>query len=62
MLVTVQVAVWPPLSIVPLHPSENVVVRGAITEMVLLIIFVTYTSPLPVLKAMSNGYNGLLNG
>ncbi len=39
----------------PLHPSENVVMRGAITETVLLIIFVIYTSPLSVLKAMSNG-------
>ena len=38
------VAVWPALPIVPLHPSENVVVSGAITETVLL-------SMIPTLKA-----------
>ena len=51
----VHVAVWPALPIVPLHPSENVVVRGAITETVLLLWFATYKSPLSALKAMPNG-------
>ncbi len=49
----VHVAVWPPLLIVPLHPLENVVVRGAITETALLTEFVTYINPLLGLKAMS---------
>ena len=52
------VAVWPALSIVPLHPSENVVVRGAITETVPPVFvteFVTYIKPLLGLKAMPDG-------
>src|SRR5919107_1709401 len=45
---------WP-VSIVPLHPSEYVVVRGAIAEMVLFPAFVTYMFPLLGLNAMPNG-------
>jgi hypothetical protein len=51
----VHVAVWPAPPIVPLHPSENVVVSGAITETVSLPESVTYKSPLSGLKAMSIG-------
>jgi hypothetical protein len=51
----VHVAVWPALFIVPLHPSENVVVSGAITETVSLIRFVTYKKPLSGLKAIPIG-------
>lgn len=54
-LVTVNVAVWPALPNVPLHPSENVVVMGAITETVLLPRFATYMNPLSSLKAMPIG-------
>ena len=45
---------WP-ASIVPLHPPEYVVVRGAITEMVLPPAFVTYMFPLFGLNAMPKG-------
>ena len=55
VLVTVHVAVWPALPIVPLHPSENVVARGAIMETVLSFTFVAYIFPLTGLKAMPNG-------
>jgi len=40
---------------VPLHPLEDVVVRGAITETVLLIVFATYILPLFGLKAIPSG-------
>jgi hypothetical protein len=40
---------------VPLHPSENVVVRGAITDTALPLLFVTCKFPLYVLKAMPVG-------
>jgi hypothetical protein len=49
-------AVWPALFIAPLHPSENVVVKGAITETVLSPWFATYRNPLSVLKAMPVGW------
>ncbi len=45
MLVIVQVAVRPALPIVPLHPSENMVVRGAITVTVSSLKFATYRLP-----------------
>ena len=34
----------------PLHPSENVVVRGAITETLLLLWFATYMNPVVGVK------------
>src|SRR5215210_16405 len=46
--------VWP-ASIVPSHPPEYVVVRGAITEIVLFSAFATYMFPLLGLNAMPNG-------
>jgi hypothetical protein len=55
VLVIAHMAVWPALPIVPLHPSENVVVGGAITEAGLPLAFVTHKNPLTGLKAMSRG-------
>ena len=49
------VAVWPALPIVLLHPSENVVVSGAITETMSPPKIGTYRSPLSGLKAMPLG-------
>jgi hypothetical protein len=57
-LVTMHVGVCPALSIVPLHPSEHVIVeRGAVKETVLLskLKFVIYMSPLTGLKAIPCG-------
>jgi hypothetical protein len=47
-------AAWPASIIEPLHPSEYLVVKGAITETVLLPWFATYKSLLSGLKATSN--------
>jgi hypothetical protein len=55
VLVILHVAAWP-ASIVPLHPLENVAVRGAITETLSLAKFVTYISPLFGLNAIPNGF------
>jgi hypothetical protein len=46
VLVTVHVGVWPALYIVPLNPSENVVVRDAMAETVLPSRVVTWENPL----------------
>ena len=55
MSVTVHAPLWPALPIVQLHPSENVVVSGAIAEAVLPPKFATYKNPLSSLKAMPRG-------